>query len=98
MSLDGVGLSLVNSKPDEVAYITLSRCVNPSVACSKALGERILIYPTLHQLSYCCCIDLGRIDRASEENLHFDNHDKHVIFRFSSTQLAELEKAVETLN
>ena len=25
MSLDGVGLSLVNSKPDEVAYITLSR-------------------------------------------------------------------------
>ena len=27
MSLDGVGLSLVNSKPDEVAYITLSRYV-----------------------------------------------------------------------
>ena len=27
VSLDGVGLSLVNGKPDEVAYITLSRFV-----------------------------------------------------------------------
>ena len=27
VSLDGVSLSLVNSKPDEMAYITLSRYV-----------------------------------------------------------------------
>lgn len=39
ISLDGVGLSLVNSKPDEVAYITLSRYVSLSVICSRALGE-----------------------------------------------------------
>ena len=38
MSLDGVGLSLVNSKPDEVAYITLSRYVFSSVACYRSLG------------------------------------------------------------
>ena len=25
ISLDGVGLSLVNGKPDEISYITLSR-------------------------------------------------------------------------
>ena len=29
VSLDGVGLSLVNSKPDEVAYIKLRRYVRP---------------------------------------------------------------------
>lgn len=32
MSLDGVGLSLVNSKPDEMAYITLSRYVTKFLA------------------------------------------------------------------
>ena len=32
--LDGVGLSLVNNKPDEVAYITLSRYVMKSLANS----------------------------------------------------------------
>ena len=30
ISLDGVGLSLVNSKPDEVAYIKLRRYVSSS--------------------------------------------------------------------
>ena len=28
VSLDGVGLSLVNSKPDELVYIKLRRCVS----------------------------------------------------------------------
>lgn len=40
MSLDGVGLSLVNSKPDEVAYIKLRRYVSPSRgSCPVHYGE-----------------------------------------------------------
>lgn len=40
MSLDGVGLSLVNSKPDEVAYITLSRYVRFFVDSHRILVSR----------------------------------------------------------
>lgn len=43
MSLDGVGLSLVNSKPDEVAYITLSRY---DIQCSCTLLE-LMMYVTV---------------------------------------------------
>ena len=55
VSLDGVGLSLVNSKPDEVAYIKLRRYVRPSHefydSCPAHYGENSQIFQITNQMS-----------------------------------------------
>lgn len=54
VSLDGVGLSLVNRKPDEVAYIKLRRYVTPSHgfygSCPAHYGDNSQIFQIPNQL------------------------------------------------
>ena len=55
VSLDGVGLSVVNSKPDEVAYIKLRRYVSPSHgfydSCPVHYGENSQIFQITNHMS-----------------------------------------------